>query len=1156
MIDLGAGATLVEASAGTGKTHTITELYLRLVRDHGLDVRSILVITFTDAATGELRERIRNRLRDALKQGGDSAVLSRALSSMDEAPISTIHAFCQRVLTERAFEIGGPFAIEVSAKGSGPLEQWAHERWIRACASAPPAVLSALREHLGPEELARIATLAHAFRTLPLAPPSFDSYADAIAPLGRLEDTLRTAHRAAHTDWSKSRKSIVSFRKSLRLKQYAQQRFTDWEHDLDAWLSGDAWVDPPRVARDLQPDALSTCCYKDSPPERHAFQSRLVAAIEAFDALDPALRRVVFAVAHEVARDAPREVAALERAERHVSFDHLIHGVADALSGPSGARVAEEMRKTYRAALVDEFQDTDRVQYEILRRAFVGAEMPLVLVGDPKQSIYGFRGADVHAYLDAARKAPSRDTLQTSYRSDPAVVEALNVTFERAKDPFAQKNIEYRPIRPRDGASSRLTIDDRPATGLHLAVLSEPSGPYRAIDLHAQLPTLVANDVVELLRPGRAFIRGEPVRPRDIAILVRANEKATTIQSALRAAGVPAVLATEDNVLDTDEACELEQLLSAVLSPGNARRVRTAATTRLLGRTAEAIDTAGDEGLRPLVVALKESQTTWRERGFHPAFRALVERESIAVRMVALPDGERRLTNLLQLGELLHEIGRRESLGPEGLLEWLGAARHDVSFRERVGADALQLRLESDADAVRIATIHKSKGLEYPIVLLPYLWQSANRNDDPLRRVPEPARLRLRSPGLDLPGEADDLARADAEEQSERMRVAYVALTRARHHVRLWVPNTKLEDAPLGRLLRLELPKPKDGDPHAVLQTQLRALARAAKGSISIATSPLGAAPSIAPPEQRGPAALSRASWPEIPFDPHRMASFSHLVSRRQHEPATVEEERELARDVDDADAEPSVAPVEAPRVTLADFPRGRVAGDLLHKIFERLDFARCTRHEVLAIADEELGTSRFDRGLREAVATAVLEVIETPLVDGMKLRAIPAERCVPELEFLLPVSTRIGPQRLSAVLAAHATTPIQQAFARRAEALGFDAWSGWLKGFVDLVFEHDGRFFVVDWKSNHLGDHASDYGPDALAEAMLRHDYVLQYLLYTVALHRHLQLRIRDYDYDRHFGGALYLFLRGMPGGGVFHDRPSRALVEALSRLFEEGAP
>jgi exodeoxyribonuclease V beta subunit len=868
------------------------------------------------------------------------------------------------------------------------------------------------------------------------------------------------------------------------------------------------------------------------------------------------------------------------------SFGDLLEEVAQALRGPRGPALARRIRQRHPAALIDEFQDTDPVQYEIMSTVYSDPGSVLLLIGDPKQAIYGFRGADVFAYLNAAARIGTdrTHTLRTNYRSDPTLVGAVNALFSGRSLPFLFDEIGFVPAEARPGASDELTHSSGPLPALELVWVPRRgrTGVRGEVitkrSAEVALPALVAGHVLELLRSG-ATRGGQPIGPGDIAVLTRTNRQASAVGRALGAVGIPSVLFAQASVLDSPEAPEVAALLRALVTPTHGRAVRTALATSLFGLGAAELHALGtDESAWQLwLERFAGWHELWRRRGFMPAFRRCLGDARVVPGLLGRPGGERRLTNVLHLGELLHEAASSGHLGMASLVRWFAQVRHDPGAREEVAGDARQIRLETDEHAVLLVTMHKSKGLEYPIVICPYLWDGA------LLRKPEQEFLRYhdRADGLKLkldlrPPEdkAAELALGEEEALSEQLRLLYVALTRARHRVTVFAGafNT-YEKSALAYLLhqgpgKASTPREVAARVRALddrdLMADLEAFARRAERGVKLRELALPEAGTWQRP--LAPLGDLRSQIPERRLAlGWRSSSFTALVS---HTPASPDP-GEGARGRDEMlapghDRSPSEARAKDP-VPLDKLPRGAAVGTLVHSVLERVDWQK----------PEELGTlvgealeRRPDLGAVDAslLAGALGGVVSTPFdADrALSLAELSTRKCLRELEFLLPVrgsGKELDAARLAEAFERWAEPPVPPGYAARVAALGFTPLLGYLRGFIDLVFEHAGRYFVVDYKTNHLGPSVGDYASEKLVAAMAEHHYLLQYHLYTLALHRLLRARLPGYRYDAHFGGVYYLFVRGMApsfgaGHGVFFDRPPLELVTALeAALDREGA-
>jgi exodeoxyribonuclease V beta subunit len=1122
------GTNLIEASAGTGKTYAITNLYVRLLLELRLSVAQILVVTYTNAATAELRTRIRRRLREALlaldsggsqdefldrllRQRGelgtavqDRAQLVVALHSFDEAAIFTIHGFCQRMLQDNAFESGVPFDTELVTNQIPLVTEVVQDFWVDALHAAPEPFVSYLGEkHIDPTTLENLAIKAITHPDMSVLPERNDP---AMRAAGLPSDQALEAH---------------ALKLQLGLVAYAR-----------------------------------------------------------------------------------RELRRRKELTRVQSFDDLLQRLAEALRGPGGPSLAAMIRRRFCAALIDEFQDTDPVQYEIFRRVYLGSDALLFLIGDPKQAIYAFRGADVFAYIEAKHDTGGHPhTLGINRRSDPSLIGAVNLLFERLESPFIfdKKDIPFGAAAAAPDAADRLGGSAAGQPPLQILFVRRTGQESKDGFINkpwgeGPLTQAVAAD----LQSG-ATIDGVPVKPGDIAVLCRKNKQAAAMQQALRHLGVPSVLRGDASVFETPEAEELERVLCALADPGDGRAIRAALSTTLLGQTAAALVTLEHDEQR-WDDWVRQFQA-WHERcaqhSFVAAFRALLDSREVPRRLLGLLDGERRLTNVLHLMELVHAASTEERRGPQALVHWLHQMRTDAEARAVLAGEAAQIRLESDAAAVQLTTVHKSKGLQYPIVYLPYLWDGA------LLSAGDKKAIRFHDTGdanrlkLDIGSAEHDahLALAEREIFAENLRLLYVALTRARHRCTVvWGAFRSAQDSALGYVLHQ--PNGVKGDPRAAtkdrikslirsrddrgIRTDLEALATGAPGCIGVTDLSVAPAGRYIPTDDETTTLQCRTATRELTRT-WRVSSFSALAASGGPISRPAEEGLDHDAGAEVAAAEEQAAPpLDRPLVVLHDFPAGARAGQLIHEVLEHFDFQASDAEVLHAAISRALGNFGFETRWAESLRNAVADVCATPLDDGeqtFRLRDIPLDRRLNELEFLLPVAGEetvdsrrsrvegvedrapndaliLTRERLSAVFARHATAPLPADYAERVRRLDFRPLAGFLKGFIDLAFEHAGRWYVVDYKSNLLGVHGDDYRPERLVTVMTEHHYFLQYHLYVVALHRYLTRRMPGYDYDRHFGGVYYLFLRGMApayarNNGVFSDRPSRQLIEGLSAVL-----
>ena len=1179
---LEAGTTLLEASAGTGKTFTIAGLFLRLLLEAELPVNEILVVTFTEAATEELRDRIRRLLVDAARAFAtgrselplletlvarhrtESAAmrerLERALAGFDEAPIFTIHGFCQRMLRDRAFESGVLFDTELVTDQSELLQELADDWWrARFYSAARLRLLYALRAGLGPEALLKLlrSTVSHPGLRLV---SSVDGRG-----LESLGTALERAFGEARAAWCAGRTGIEAcFGSAAKWANKPYNR--DAEMAENFALLARAFSDEATPAVLKVFELFTNSALEESTHAKHQGQTPKHRFFDLCDALLERVAEFHVGLQLDFLTFATRELPLRKLRQKAQSFDDLLTRLRDALAAAGGEALAAAIRARFPAALIDEFQDTDPVQYEIFRRVFADGASRLFLIGDPKQAIYGFRGADIFTYLHAAANADREFTLGENWRSESGLVHAVNRVFSRVPEPFVFDRIRFQPVLAKGRADrTPFTIAGAAEPPLQLWFWPRAGDKLTKGRARKELPAAVAAEIARLLA-GRARIGATPVRPGNIAVLVETHNQAQRVQDALTALRVPSVQHATASLFATHEARELTRVLAAVARPGDERLVRGALATDLLGVSANDLAAlALDEGgWQRHLEHFRELLGVWTSRSFIQMFRRWLVPARVRQRLLHFPDGERRLTNVLHLAEVLHQAAVELRLGPAALVKWLA----EQQARGVQAAEEHQLRLESDDAAVRIVTIHKSKGLEYDVVFCPFAWRHSkltrgNQNqaeqvifhdaaaDERLTRDLGPAHLPERRQA------------AIRECLAENVRLLYVALTRARHRCYfVWGAIADANTSAAAWLLHGPPPvapdllvtmeahlKAKDDEQ---LRADLRQLAddsseNGGVPAIAVSDLPTDEAEPYQPVREAAPVLQSRAFAGQVRRD-WRIESFSSLTANA---PAELPDH--------DGAARPS-APAELKAEGIFAFPRGTQPGTCLHKIFEELDFTQRDETALAALVNQQLTEHGLDAAqFTPAVCDAVRRTLAVPLElgrDEFTLAGVTPARRLNELEFGFPLRT-LSAAALADCFARHGEAALLGEFIARLRRLTFAEVRGHLKGFIDLVFERDGRFYLADWKSNHLGNRAEDYGSDALRAAMTEHHYWLQYHLYTVALHRYLGLRVPGYDYEQHFGGVCYFFVRGVdparPELGVFRNRPSAELIRALDELLVE---
>ena len=801
------------------------------------------------------------------------------------------------------------------------------------------------------------------------------------------------------------------------------------------------------------------------------------------------------------------------------------------------------------------------MQFEIFAALYGQGEAPVFLVGDPKQAIYSFRGADIFAYLKARALTTHRYTLGVNQRSDAALIDAVGALFAHNPNPFVFEEIAYPPVCAADRARDALTVADGEGPALRFW-LTPPGEEGKLLDkgtANRLAAEATAGEIARLLnlgRQSRAMIGDRALCGSDIAILVPTHRQGRLVREALTWCGVPSVQYGQDNVFASAEALDFERVLLAVLEPGREALFKAALASELMGMQGAQVYALSldPQAWEARLETFQEYHLLWRTHGFARMFRAWVEEEDVAARLLAHVDGERRLTNLLHLAELLQtaECDGRKSM--QALAAWFSRAIHQA----QPGDEETQLRLESDARLVKIVTVHTAKGLEYPVVFCPFLWDGrlSPRNKGVVMchdsGDTHPAVLDVG--GADWPAHS---AQADAERLAEKLRLLYVALTRARHRCYVvWGPINGVatsalawilhgrevnagEQVPLTEALRKAL---KDLDGPRIRAELVRVASRAPE-AVGIEDIPQNG--EVFRPVAAAESAFRVRAFHRSLQPAWRTTSFSALTAGRN-------------ADAPDYDAGPQAVEGASPSRSIFSFPRGTRAGTCLHAVFETWDFRAADRAALEAHVERKLQAHGFDPEWAAAVADMVESVLAVPLDDeGFCLKTLSPSRKRSEMEFAYPLRA-LDAAGLRRVLC-DAASGLHPAFRQAAQSLTFDRVLGYMKGFIDLIFEAHGRFYVVDYKSNWLGASLQAYDEAAMVAAMARDHYYLQYLIYSVALHRYLRLRLPEYEPSRHFGGVFYLFLRGVrPGApgrpGIFHDRPAASLIEILDRLLEQG--
>ena len=1128
--ELPTGTTVLEASAGTGKTYTIAALAARYIAEGVAELGELMLVTFGRMATNELRLRVRERL--VRLEARLAAAQSPELRAGRHQPLGPPDAVEQLLICGDS--------IELSKR---------HQR-----------VAAALAEF----DAATIAT-THEFCLSML--DGLGVLADR-EPAARFVEQLSDLTREATGD--------------LYLRRYATSGRPPLGFDAAVELA-QAVVENPHAR--LVPASLNPADYPEAA-EMHAFAAEVRAEVE---------RR--------------------KRAGRLFTYDDMLIRLRNALADPvHGAAAADRLRNRYRIVLVDEFQDTDPIQWDILRRGFHGY-VTLILIGDPKQAIYAFRGADVFSYLDAVQQADSVRTLATNWRSDAALVQSVEKLIGGAA--LGDSRIVVRSVRANQPGHRLLTRSGDPCAAFRLRLI-EHAVDAETVPSVAQLrPKITADlvaDITALLASGATLAHDgsrRPIDPADIAVLVRTNERVESIRDALVAADVPAIMFGASSVFASTAAEDWLTLLMALEQPRQ-QFVRRAALTCFFGWTFSELATASE----PALIALTQQVRSWSRvlaaRGVAALVEAVTSQTGLPERLLGSTGGERLLTDLRHIGQSLHAAMVWGQLGISTLVEWL---RDRMAEARSSGLSDRTRRLETDARAVTVLTVHASKGLEFPLVYLPDAWdQHVDARDDGRTLqlhetdVDHRSICELDVGGLHAPGRSERFAQHLAEESGEQLRLLYVALTRAGCQVvTWWAPSRNTPTSPLQRFLY----RPGEagaqpaasyaltGDPHTLPRLRTGFLVEKL-----IPGAPTAWRTSIEQTSLGTPRTFDRildVRWRRTSY-----SSLTAAVHGLDLVPAGVGSETESAKEDDEStsireevtrreqviDRGPGGAATAVSHEArselvspMQDLPVGVEFGSLVHSVLEavdpRADLLAAELRKAVAIAIARTPSADMSA---DALADALLLAMQTPLgplAYGRRLSDIATADRLPELTFELPLAGGDHPTAeltlgvLGPLLRRHLKADdllLKYSEALEHPLLAGETLRGYLNGSIDAVLrvpDANGvpRYLLVDYKTNWLGSQeggrllVTDYAPHRMARAMMDAHYPLQALLYSVALHRLLRWRQPGYQPDVHLGGVLYLFVRGMAGPqtpqidgvpyGVFSWRPPAALVTQLSDLL-----
>jgi exodeoxyribonuclease V beta subunit len=1185
------GRHLIEASAGTGKTYNITRIYLRLLLEKKLNVQQILVMTFTKAATEELRGRIDEELRIAIRDwgslGGNDAffklmenrftkeqaqkILKPALLELDEASIYTIHGFCSRALSSQSFVSGLAMDISMEADSSELLLESIRD-WLRKInQNTNDFTLLAERGWHQPEEFLkqfyRALTTSSYLETVDAS--SLQNYFDNTIDVSMAK--LFTSQKSLILETIKQQQKII-FDSLVLGKKDENKRRDEWQQ-LIHWLS---LADARGVPKELT-SFINGNRYRGNEPLKEIFQplkdlkTNFTKQLKKFSSdLDKQIKNApIYQLACQGINEIRGNFAQEKLKQAVMDFDDLISYLSKRLQTEEGKALIKALQYQYPVALVDEFQDTDPDQYAIFDKLYPSLSSAtnyplasdadkttaLFMIGDPKQAIYAFRGGDIFTYLSAKKGADYHWYMDTNWRSLAGVITAYNRLFwgksldqKVAGDIFGY-GIGYEKINPTSQAKANKTplIDsNKQFASLNYCLLdkiSQPSGSKGDATTDDWKNGLAQWSVIEISRLlAQSKLGNKPLQERHIAILVRTGAEAKLIRNELEKSGFPAVyLSAKESIFKTEQAEELLTVLRGILECENNKLLLVALSSYLMGGNAAELASYNEKGDEQAWEEQRDRAIKLRDLWFRKGCMTMIMKLISDDYQPQASQHERSLTNMIHLAELLQQASQQYQ-HPQQLVKWFADQCHNETLQ-----DESQLRLESDANLIRIITQHGCKGLEYPIVFIPFAsaYRNPVRQGQKMHDYFEYHDVDTYQP-RHLIGQSWEAIQLTSDEvEAESIRLLYVAITRAAHRCYLGIaPFINSSHSALGLSLQLS----NDNS----WQQALEILVSSSDNSsalIAIDDTEKTLFERIKHIENNNPLLVSTLLQPINNF--WSLSSFSNLT-RDSYKLYQQEKDRvDIALEglTDEGEAVEKLVDDQALRFTIR---KGINTGKLLHDILEQLNFSADRAWQI------EIPIQRFG-GIKEEQRTELVEwledCLETPLpaigaeTQAFKLSDLSWSQTLRETEFYFPLQA-MQINSLINCLKYHRGDN-KDIFLPNKEEL-----TGMMKGYIDLIFEHNGRFYIVDYKSSHLGNHYEDYHWQALKENNQHHFYDLQYLIYSLALHRFLQSRIADYDPQSHFGGVYYLYLRAMSQNneqayGVYHCSMDDFLLEQLDQVF-----
>jgi len=1187
---------LIEASAGTGKTYNIQNLYARLILEKKLDIASILVVTFTEAATKELKDRLRNILTDIkifmesditndsrIKAvAGDKSsfqekidILNKAINNFDSASIFTIHGFCKKILSENAFKCSLPFNFRLETDTKSFVNEILMDFFRKNYYAGDEVLLSILNSSKFELKnlLLFVNNVINDNENVRIIPPEIET-------LDKFITNLKQLNALCNSDVSQKLYTFINKMISENaLKISFQKKFeVDWEtFTSKSEVSGRNYFSIYEKCHNFTKLKMLENCYTK---KRNVFENSFPDELSEFTLLCDEIsnfsleKNLNNILKIECKNYFLEKYKHFKNSLNFLTFNDLVAKTERFLT--ENKDFLSKVQSEYNAGLIDEFQDTDPLQYNIFQKIFANESKTLFLVGDPKQAIYGFRGGDIYTYRHVKRELiqiseqnnqPQIFTLSTNFRSSPEIIDSVNSIFSR-NNSFIDKEINFYNSKS-ISKDEKLLLNETTSDCKPIKLVYFQDG-FNADTMFKEIAKETLIEVLKILNNEAAFIVASGVRrrilPGDLAILITENNDANSIKNLFLKHGIPAVTRSQESVFDSAEAESMKVIFFAILSNGNINLIKAALTTTLFSYPASNIFNFShkieleDEKTR-IVDFFKNLYHIWKEKSFIEMFTLLISHKNYKHNLLNSTGGVRSYTNIMHISELMHNAELKKKSTPHALFRW---------FCKQINADtremnnSSELRLETDNDAVQIMTIHKSKGLEFPIVFCPTIWKfkSKSKNVSYVKSHNENHEIIYDiSPGEEQIGLHED------DELAEKMRLFYVALTRAKYRCYLhWGKFTKRSEAwtsPLDYIFAgddklyaenfgcitklLDKISRENGENDCIPNLgNFVELIKKNKNDEKVNTVYSSNNSKTTPRNVRHfNAARIKSNW--------KVTSFSSILPHKNNF-ISLEKLHSIEKDYDQSDSQTNEESTKNNQKTIFDFPGGPNTGTCWHEIFEQIDF-QDTIETISNVVKEKLlkygllqNIDETEQNNRLQIAINMVErVINYKFneVDQFSLKSIPISDRLNEMEFHFSLNDSDIPLFTEIINEYAKSIGIDKSTISEIKSIS----GGFMCGFIDLIFRYNGKYYIIDWKSNKINGSSSDFTRHGMLAEISKNFYHAQYLIYSIALIKFLKLHIKNFDYDKDFGGVYYLFLRGINknGNGIFYEKPSKKLIIQL---------